>query len=179
MRKQGLAAAFSLLFFGCPSVDLDLFENDVSEAVFRHMFDEFADAIGTGDAPEKYFICFGYEVAVPRRGFLARFEDLPTPIARGGQSVAIEQFLPLSDEPVSGDQGASSKLAMFQVARIEQLSETEYEVEGAILIPGQDSLRSIYSVEVSSNGSPTVQGSRLYVSEPRLEEHSQVEGSLQ
>ena len=148
-RRLVLLAVLAFGCFGPEKVDLDQFENDASEVVFRHMFSLFRDEGHGAERPAVYFIVFGNLLTDPRPSFISRFDDLAIPV-KGFEGAR------LVDSSSLRDRGTGQDGVLFQVAKIKQISDSEVQLEAAFAKTLQGTERLLYTLTSDSEGGFTV-----------------------
>lgn len=148
----------AILALGCSlaeKVDLDQFENDASEVVFRHMFALIGDEGHGTSRPAAFFIGFGNVLTEPRPSFIGRFDDMVIPV-KGFEEAEVV------DQTSFRDRSTGQNGVFFQVAKIKQINDSEVQLEAALAETLQGTRRWLYTLKSEGEGAFTVARVGLY-----------------
>lgn len=131
-----LSLAVLLILGGCRKYDYDPrdLENDASEAVIRHMLENLPEL--EPQVPKIHTITLSEGMAVPRRSFVQRFDDLDITWVSGNQLIIRSEDNRIID--------AESKLSPITF----QVSGQDAKPDGAIAVTGAWAYKDIWQRRV-------------------------------
>ena len=141
-------------------------EDDLREAVFRHLFTQNASV--QGRSAQVYFLAVGAKGEDPDDAFMLRFADSPTPVKKASDSIFAADN---SDKPAIGrgemvitDKATGQPGLLFHTREIKWLNSVQAEVSGGYYEAMMSASGNTYELEKIDDKWVVVKNTELWIS---------------